>query len=148
MTATMRVILAALLLAAIVIGPVWAEPQADSMGNAFTYQGRLTSDGTPVSETCSMEFRLYADAAGTSQVGTSTINASVPVADGLFSASLDFGSGAFNGDARWLGIRVQCSGDPSMVDLGLERLTPAPQALSAPWSGLSGVPAGFADTCP
>jgi hypothetical protein len=32
-----------------------------------------------------------------------------------------------------------------MVALGLQPLTPAPYALSAPWSGLSGVPAGFAD---
>ena len=32
-----------------------------------------------------------------------------------------------------------------MVDLGLQVLTPAPYALSAPWSGLGGVPAGFAD---
>jgi hypothetical protein len=121
------------------------DPLAEPMGTAFTYQGQLKLDGTPVSDTCDMEFRLYADAAGTSLVGSSVVSLPVSVSDGFFAAELDFGSDAFNGDARWLGILIQCTADPSLVDLGLQPLTPAPYALSAPWSGLSGVPAGFAD---
>jgi hypothetical protein len=121
-----------------------ADPRAEPMGTAFTYQGQLKLDGTPVNDTCDMVFRLYEDEAGTVQVGSSEVSMPVSVIDGFFSAKLDFGSDAFNGDARWLGIQVQCD-DPSMVDLGLQPLTPAPYALSAPWSGLSGVPIGFAD---
>jgi hypothetical protein len=153
MNATKRVMIGVSLVLAVVLAFVTVraasssqelDPLAEPMGTAFTYQGRLMSDGTPVTDSCDMEFRLYADAAGSSQVG-SLVSLPVPVADGLFTARLDFGSDAFNGDARWLSIQVQCTADPSMVDLGLQPLTPTPYALSAPWSGLSGVPAGFAD---
>jgi hypothetical protein len=53
------------------------------------------------------------------------------VADGLFTARLDFGQSAFNGDGRWLGIQVQCPGDTSFVDLGRQELTAIPYALQA-----------------
>ena len=146
MDATKRVIVVVSVMAAMVLvfASVWAGPQAEPVGTAFTYQGRLKLEGTPVTDTCDMEFRLYADAAGSSQVG-SLISLSVPIADGFFAAELDFGGDAFSGEARWLEIQVQCVGDAGMVDLGLQPLTPAPYALSAPWSGLSGVPIGFAD---
>jgi hypothetical protein len=146
MTATKRVILGVSLMVVMALAfvSVWAEPQAEPVGSAFTYQGQLKSGGEPVTDACDMEFRLYADAGGTSQVG-SLVSLSVPVADGYFTAELDFGGDAFNGDARWLGIQVQCTGDPGMVNLGLQPLTPTPYALGAPWAGLSGVPAGFAD---
>jgi hypothetical protein len=123
-----------------------AEPAAPlaALGTAFTYQGQLKSDGEPVTGSCDMEFRLYEDAGGSSQVGP-LLSLPVSVVEGFFTAELDFGSGALDGEARWLGIHLQCAGDPGMVDLGLQALTPTPYALSAPWSGLSGVPAGFAD---
>ena len=124
-----------------------ADPRAAEVlaGTGFTYQGQLKLDGTPVTDNCDMDFSLYADAAGTSLVGSTIVSLPVSVADGFFTAELDFGSDAFNGQARWLGIQVQCTGDTSMINLGLQPLTPTPYALSAPWSGLSGVPIGFAD---
>ncbi len=128
----------------------WAgpsEPQVP-LGAGFTYQGQLKSGGEPVNAECQMAFRLYdAAAPGGAQVG-SAITATVPISDGLFTAALDFGDGVFTGDARWLGIQVQCPGDASYADLGRQPLTAAPYALyaqRAPWSGLSGVPDGFAD---
>jgi hypothetical protein len=66
----------------------------------------------------------------------------------LFTVGLDFGPVAFAGDERWLGIRIKCSGDGDYVSLGRQELAAAPcahYALGAPWSGLDGVPAGFAD---
>ena len=104
----------------------------DALGTAFTYQGQLRSNGQSVTDTCDMEFRLFADAGGTSQVG-SLVSLPVPVDDGLFTAVLDFGGTAFNGDARWLGIQVQCPDDASMVDLGFQPFTATPYALSVPW---------------
>jgi hypothetical protein len=101
-----------------------------SLGTGFTYQGQLESGGEPVSESCSMAFRLYDDESGGSQAG-SAITATVPVSDGLFTVSLDFGSGAFDGDARWLGIRVLCLGDAGYADLGRQALTASPYALYA-----------------
>jgi hypothetical protein len=115
----------------------------------FTYQGQLQKGGSPVSDTCAMQFSLYNAASGGVQVG-STINATVPITDGLFTVSLDFGS-VFDSNLRWLEIQVQCPGDSVYIDLGRQELTAVPNALyavsadSVPWSGLTGVPAGFAD---
>lgn len=119
------------------------------VGSGFTYQGELRDADGPVSGDCQMAFRLYDDSVGGSQVG-GAITATVPVSDGLFAKVLNdagqFGPDAFNGEARWLGIKVDCGG--GYADLGRQPLTAAPYASYAsvaPWSGLSGVPAGFAD---
>jgi hypothetical protein len=128
------------------------EPQspaapAETLGTGFTYQGQLVENGMPVNDDCDMAFRLYDQAAGGVQVG-SAITATVPITDGLFTVTLDFGSGVFSGDRRWLGIGVDCEEDGTYTDLGRQELTAAPQALyaiGAPWSGLTGVPVGFAD---
>jgi len=147
------VVLALLAVATAQAGPLGqqSEPQGDveaqaSLGTGFTYQGQLKSGGESVTDTCSMAFRLYDQASAGSQVG-SAITHTVPISDGLFTANLDFGA-VFSGDARWLGIQVKCPGDGGYADLGRQELTATPyafHALGAPWSGLSGVPAGFAD---
>ena len=72
------------------------------------------------------------------------------MADGLFTVALDFGSGAFTGAARWLEIAVRCpAGSGTYTTLSpRQALTSSPYAVfsgGAPWSGLTGVPAGFAD---
>ena len=122
---------------------------ASPMGTAFTYQGRLVKDGNPVNDTCDLQFSLYDAASGGSQVGTTQTKTNVSVSEGLFIAQLDFGGSAFQGDARWLQIAVKCSGDGDYTTLSpRQALTAAPYALyatGAPWSGLTGVPAGFAD---
>ncbi|MCK4975758.1 MAG: hypothetical protein KAS36_02360, partial [Anaerolineales bacterium] len=104
----------------------------------------------PVNGTCDFRFRLYNAASGGSLLGTDTVNG-VPVSDGYFGVVLndsgEFGGNAFDGQARWMEIRVNCgSGDTDLSPR--QPLTAAPYAhyaLSAPWSGLSGVPAGLND---
>jgi hypothetical protein len=131
------------------------EPAGDigaqaAVGTAFTYQGRLTDAGGPVNGTCNFRFRLYSAASGGTLLGTDTVNG-MPVTDGYFGVVLndngEFGGNAFNGQARWLEIRVNCgSGDTDLSPR--QPLTAAPYAhyaLNAPWSGLSGVPAGLDD---
>jgi hypothetical protein len=139
------------LLLTLFLGTAWGTVQGqapeESVGTAITYQGRLDKDGVPVMATCDMTFRLYNQQTGSGQVG-STLSQSVPISDGLFAVSLDFGSGVFDGQTRWLEIAVQCPGDGGATTLPRVKLAAAPYALyslSAPWSGLSGVPAGFAD---
>ena len=64
----------------------------------------------------------------------------------LFHHRLDFGAGAFHGDARWLEVSVQCPGDTAATLFPRQELTAAPYALyalGAPWSGLTGIPYGF-----
>jgi hypothetical protein len=117
------------------------------LSTSFTYQGQLKKNDAAVSGDCAMAFRLYDAAEDGVQVG-SALSPTVPVSNSLFTVQLDFGASAFTGDARWLGIRVQCPGDAAYTDLGCQPLTAAPHALyalAAPWSGLRGVPPGFAD---
>jgi hypothetical protein len=55
------------------------------------------------------------------------------VTNGLFTAQIDFGADAFQGDARWLQIGVKCAGDASYVTLSPRQpLAPAPYALALP----------------
>ena len=126
---------------------------AGPLGSAFTYQGQLKAGGNPVNDTCDMAFRLYDEASDGSQVGAA-ISTTVPITDGLFTLQLDFGASAFDGDARWLGIKVKCPGDVDYGELGRQALTATPyaiyaasagQSISSTWTGLTGVPSGFAD---
>ena len=77
------------------------------MGTAFKYQGRLTDGGSPANGDYDFNFSLYDALSGGSQVGSTFSVNGVPVANGLFTVELDFGSNAFLGDARWLAIEVK-----------------------------------------
>ncbi len=122
-----------------------------ALGAGFTYQGRL-DNGAPVTDTCGFQFGLWDAPGGGAQAGvTQTVSAAVT--DGVFTALLnsgaEFGSGAFDGDARYLAMAVRCPDSGPYTPLAPRQpLTAAPYALyalGAPWDGLSGVPAGFAD---
>ena len=74
------------------------------------------------------------------QIG-STIPLTTEVGNGLFQVDLDFGSTAFNGDARWLEIDVCCSSPcaPGFTTLTpRQELTPTPYALFALNGGSGG----------
>ncbi len=128
----MAVVAPLLVLAASLYGLSGLAYAQGPLGTGFTYQGRLTYDGGPITDTCDMAFRLYDDGSSGSQVGDA-ITTSVAVTRGLFTVPLDFGSEAFAGEARWLGIRVDC-GD-GYADLGRQALTAAPYALYAASTG-------------
>ena len=104
------------------------------MGAGFTYQGQLVQGGSPVSGTCSFQFGLWDASSGGGQVGATQTVASQAVVAGYFTtAPLDFGDGAFNGEARWLAIGVCCPAVcTSYTSLGRQSLTPAPYALALP----------------
>ncbi len=106
-------------------------------GTAFTYQGQLNSAGVPVNANCDFQFSLWDDADAGAQVGA-TLAPTLNVANGLFTATLDFGD-QFTGDARWLEIAVQCPGDP-----GLTVLSPRVALLGVPYA--NGLRPGIAVT--
>jgi hypothetical protein len=126
------------------------------MGTAFLYQGRLTDAGSPADGAYDLSFSLYdAGTAGT-QVGSTVTLEDVAVAEGLFTVTLDFGAGAFPGEARWLeiGVRPGASADPFTLLATRQELKPAPSALysvtsasatAVSWTGVTDVPTGFAD---
>jgi hypothetical protein len=119
-----------------------------AVGTGFTYQGYLTDGGSPADGQYDLEFELYDDAS--TQVGSTITVDDETVTDGLFTVELDFGSGVFDGEARYLKIGVR-PGDSNGDFTPLtprQALTAAPyalHALEAPWSGLTGVPPELAD---
>ena len=118
-------------------------------GTAFTYQGRLADAGAPADGTYDFQFRLFDAVAGGSQSGPSVVRDDVPVTAGLFTVALDFGA-VFAGSKRFLDIGVR-PGASTGAFAGIaprQELTSGPASLwsaAAPWSGVSGKPAGFAD---
>ena len=102
-------------------------------GTAFTYQGKLSSSGSVVSQSCDFKFSLYDSSSSGSQVGSTLTKSSTSVSNGLFTTSLDFGSTAFTGDAGFLEIAVRCpasSGDYTTLS-PRQQLTPVPYAITA-----------------
>jgi len=103
-----------------------------AMGTAFTYQGQLRRDGNLVNGACDFRFTLWDAETGGNQIGPIQDKTNVSVTNGLFTVQLDFGAGAFRGDARWLQIAVRCTGDVGYVTLTPRQpLTPAPYAVYA-----------------
>jgi len=88
---TMAVVAIILIAAA---GARATEPQPEGpVTTAFTYQGRLTSDGgDPIDDSCDFQFGLWDDPDAGSPVGPALNLPGVAVADGLFTVQLDFGS--------------------------------------------------------
>jgi len=124
-------------------------PASTPLGTAFTYQGQLKSSDVPYTGTCDVKFGLYDALTGGTQVGILTMT-NLSVDGGFLTVQLDYGTGKFAGDARWLEMSVRCPAGSGTYQLLTPRqaLTAAPYALyskAAPWSGLAGVPAGFAD---
>jgi hypothetical protein len=114
--------------------PLAGSATTAAMGTAFTYQGQLRKSGAPVTGSCNFQFSLFDAASGGAQIGATQTKSGVSVSNGLFTIpDLDFGSGAFNGEARWLEIAVQCPGDSGYTALSpRQALTPAPYALALP----------------
>jgi hypothetical protein len=108
-----------------------------AQGTAFAYQGRLTSDSSSANGNFDLTFTIQSAVTGSSQVGSPVSTNNVPIANGFFTVTLDFGSGIFTGAARWLEIGVRTNGRASFTTLSpRERITPVPYAITA--SNLTG----------
>ena len=94
----------------------------------FTYQGKLTDTGTPLS-IYQMRFELYDAVKGGTQVGVTVTDPSVAVTQGVFTVSLDFGAAAFDGTDRFLEIAVKRNANDSFTVL-----TPRQKITSVPYS--------------
>ncbi len=129
-------------------GQVYGQPLSAPIDTSFTYQGRLVSGGTPANGMYDFTFTLYDALSGGAQVGGAVTRSGVTVTDGLFTVQLDFGA-VFDGTALYLEIGVRPGSGGAYTTLApRQALTAAPYARYAaqvPWSGLVGVPPGFAD---
>lgn len=129
----------------------WSAAPAQLPTSEFLYQGQLKDASGPVTTAVDLKFRLYGASSGGSPIASElSVNSLTPDAEGRFSIELDFGASAFAvTDERWLEIDVRPAGGGSYTTLApRQRLSASPRALvagRAPWSGLVGIPAGFAD---
>lgn len=129
-----------------------AAPGAAAVSRLINFQGRVTDlSGTPIATATTLVFRLYNASSGGSALFTES-QAVTPDADGLYSVNIgnvaSLGSMDFGQDL-WLSVEVNGELLP-----GRYQLTASPYAIhassaalaaAAPWSGLTGVPGGFAD---
>ena len=107
--------------------------KAETMGTAFTYQGRLTDASAAANGLYDFHFNLYdAEMAG-SQIGSDVNKAEVDVIDGYFTVELDFASNVFDGNAVWLetGVRPGEHSDPCEYTtiVPRQKVTPNPYSL-------------------
>lgn len=124
-----------------------------ALGTGFTYQGQLTESGQPANGLFDLQVCLYDAPGNPTAIACAADFNDVPVENGVFAISLDFGAAPFAGQQRYLELRVRPGTSPgSYTPLSprqLIRATPealrAATAAAAPWAGLSGIPAGFAD---
>ena len=83
---------------------------AAPLGSAFIYQGRLLANGGPATGNYDLRFTVY-DALNGGSVQTMAVHLSnVPVTNGVFTVTLDFGSNVFTGADCWLEIGVRPAG--------------------------------------
>jgi trimeric autotransporter adhesin len=105
---------------------------AFAQGTAFTYQGRLNDNGSPANGTYDLRFKLFGDPLGNNQIGSAVLTNGVPLTNGLFAVTVDFGAGIFNGSSYWLEVDARTNGAVGYVNLNpLQALTPAPYAIFA-----------------
>ncbi len=120
-------------------GVTWADP----IGTAFTYQGYLTTASGPANGDYDFRFILYDDDVGGVQQGPTLVYDGVSpnpppitVVNGRFTIALDFGTGVFAGNARWLSVDVRATGvGPYFTLSPRQELTPTPYAIYAETAG-------------
>lgn len=126
---------------------------AAPLGTAFTYQGQLKENAQPATGQYDLQFCLFDSPSSPIPLSCAADQDNVAVDAGVFAVTLDFGSSSFDGEARHLELRVRPGASAAgYTILGPRQIVrPAPEALranvasAAPWSGLTGVPAGLAD---
>src|SRR5580658_5557542 len=105
---------------------------AHAQGTAFSYQGLLQDNATPVNGYYDFQVKLYLDNQGNTQAGTTVTTNAVPVTNGLFTLSLNFGSGVFDSSNYWMQIGVRSNNVGGYSDLNpLQPVTPTPYAIYA-----------------
>src|SRR5262245_35918985 len=108
--------------------------QVVAQTTAFTYQGKLTDNGSTPNGSYDLTFQLFDTGvvgSGAQQGPTLNLN-SVSVSGGVFSVQLDFGAcpSCFNGANRFLEIAVRPSGGGSFTTLSPRQpITSTPYAV-------------------
>lgn len=121
---------------------------ADPVSTAFTYQGQLILNDVAVSGSADFQFYLHDAEVGGTQIAGGLQYNDVNVDLGVFTVLLDWGTINFNGDERWLEIRVRhphdpADGQPFTTLGGRQRITVVPYAIHALNGGGGGGGSGY-----
>src|SRR6478752_5772905 len=87
--------------------------KALAQSTIFTYQGRLSVNGTPSNGLYDFKFTIYKIETNGVVIAGPLTNAAVSVNGGLFTIPLDFGHDPFLGVNRFLEIAVRANGSPT-----------------------------------
>jgi hypothetical protein len=114
--------------------PAPAVAVAAAVGTGFTLQGYLADGGAPATGSYDFEFALFDAAGAGAQIGPTVTLGDQAVTAGYFEVTLNFGTAAFGGGARYLETRVRPGASAgAYTTLSPRRpLTPAPYALALP----------------
>jgi len=102
-----------------------------AQGTAFNYQGQLNAAGAPATGSYDLRFALYDAVTNGNRASILLTNSAVPVTNGLFSTTLDFGA-IFAGTNYWLDIAVRSAAETNFTTLmPRQPVLPVPYAIFA-----------------
>lgn len=105
---------------------------------AFTYQGQLVSGGSPANGSYDLKFSLFNTNNSGSLIAGPVTNSATTVSNGLFIATLNYGSALFNSTNYWLEIGVRTNGLGTFTTLmPRQAITPVPYALNVVTGAIS-----------
>lgn len=126
-------------------------PARSQQTSAFAYQGALNDGGHPATGIYDLRFALWDSANGGNQIGDPITNAAAKITNALLSATLDFGTVAFDESPRWLEIGVRTNSPTPSPYIALtprQQLTPTPYALFAAQSATAARATSLSGTLP
>src|SRR5215469_559463 len=120
--------------------PYFQSSIASAQGTAFTYQGQLQTNGSPVHGTYNLQFSLYTVATGGSAVAGPVTTNGVVITNGLFAVNIDFGASVWIGQTNWLQIAGESNGASSFTSLTpRQQMMPVPYAIFAEGANAAGL---------
>lgn len=135
------VLAAVLACAGQVVSVSHAEPAAERGGGlapvstAFTYQGVLKLAGEVFNGDADLRFELYDEVIAGTQIGGALFLDGAMLVDGVVTADLDFGAGAFSGDGRWVEISVRAPAwDGTGTEPAYTALSPRQAVMATPYA--------------
>ncbi len=130
----------------------FAADEAHAQTTEFTYQGSLSDGAVPANGNYDLEFKLFDLASGGAQQGSTLQRLNVPIAQGIFTVSLDFGAGTLSGADRFLDIALRTAGGGAFTPLSpRQKVNSAPYAVrslsaaTADSVAVAGLPSGSAN---
>ena len=121
---------ALLLLLSTLLSPLSTSAQS----TPFTYQGFLTVNGAPANGSNDLTFTLYNAATAGATVGASNVVSGLPITNGLFTVTLNFGSAPFDGNDRWVQIAARPTTVPPSLPGPYTILTPRQPVTATPYA--------------